>query len=350
MKKRLIKWYDEKKYNFPWRNCDNPYKTWISEVMLQQTQVKTVIPYFNKWMTKFPTIQDVSKSDIDTILKYWEGLGYYSRAHNIKKASDIICANLNGYIPKDEILKDIPGIGDYMYGAIMSIAFNKPIAAIDGNVKRVFSRLLCKNFTSSSDINDLKNHISNKMYKKRAGCFNQAIMDLGREICKPSSAICAECPLQKSCQAYKKDLVDRYPQKITKKAIPSFDVVVGFITNQNHDFLITKRPKNKMLGGLWELPGGKKEKGESLKNGLIRELKEEINVDINIDRKIGMIQHSYSHMNIKLHGYECKIKRGNIKKNECDDIKWISLNQINRYTFPKANHKLFSIIKEYYAN
>ena len=127
-------------------------------------------------------------------------------------------------------------------------------------------------------------------------------------------------------------------------------MVVGFIINQNHDFLITKRPKNKMLGGLWELPGGKKEKGESLKNGLIRELKEEINVDINIDRKIGMIQHSYSHMNITLHGYECKIKRGNIKKNECDDIKWISLNQINRYTFPKANHKLFSIIKDYYAN
>ena len=132
-----------------------------------------------------------------------------------------------------------------MYGAIMSIAFNKPIAAIDGNVKRVFSRLLCKNFTSSLDINDLKNYISNKMYKKRAGCFNQAIMDLGREICKPSSPICVECPLQKSCQAYKKDLVDRYPQKITKKAIPSFDVVVGFIINQFSD----------KIGWIGRLPG-----------------------------------------------------------------------------------------------
>ncbi len=232
----------------------------------------------------------------------------------------------------------------------MSIAFNKPYPAIDGNVKRVFSRLLCKNFQSSLEIKKLKDYILNKMYIKRAGCFNQAIMDLGREICKPSNPICIDCPLQKICGAYIRKIVYQYPQKTAKKVVPSFDIVVGFIINKNQNFLITKRPKNKMLGGLWELPGGKREKGESLKKGLIRELKEEINVDINIDRKIGTIQHSYSHMNINLHGYECKIKNGKLKKNECDDIKWIKMNQINHYSFPKANHKLFSIIKEYYAN
>ena len=350
MKIKLIKWYDKKQYNFPWRNCHDPYKTWISEVMLQQTQVKTVIPYFNRWMKRFPAISDVANADIDTILKYWEGLGYYSRAHNIKKASDIIHNDMGGSIPQDENLKDLPGIGDYMKGSILSIAFNKPYPAIDGNVKRVFSRLLCKNFNSSLDIEKLKDYILKKIHKKRPGCFNQAIMDLGREICKPSSPLCIDCPIQKNCMAYNKKIISQYPQKLIKKTVPSFDVVVGLIINRNKNFLITKRPKGKMLGGLWELPGGKREKGESLKNSLIRELKEEINIDINVDRKIGMIQHSYSHMNINLHGYECNIKKGKIKINDCDDAKWININQINHYAFPKANHKLFSIIKDYYAN
>tara|TARA_Y100001968_G_scaffold2015_1_gene1729 strand:- start:1269 stop:2321 length:1053 start_codon:yes stop_codon:yes gene_type:complete len=350
MKNKLLKWYDQNNYEFPWRNCNDPYKTWISEVMLQQTQVKTAKPYFDKWMLRFPTVIDVANSDIDIILKYWEGLGYYSRAHNIKKASDIICNTMNNKLPDNEKLKDLPGIGDYMYGAIMSIAFSKPLSAIDGNVKRVFSRLLCKNFESTQDIRELKEYIENKIHKKRPGCFNQAIMDLGREICKPSNPICIECPIKKICKAYNQKVIFDYPKKTIRKSVPSFDVVVGFITDKDKNFLITKRPKNKMLGGLWELPGGKREKGESLKNGLIRELKEEINVDVGVDRKIGMIQHSYSHMNIKLHGYECNIKKGAIKKNQCDDLKWINVSQINRYTFPKANHKLFSIIKDYYVS
>ena len=350
MKVKLLKWYDAKNYTFPWRNCNSPYKTWISEVMLQQTQVKTAIPYFNKWMDSFPNIQDVANAQIDTILKHWEGLGYYSRAHNIKKAAEIICNTMKGNFPSDKSLRSLPGIGDYMEGSIMSIAFNKPYPAIDGNVKRVFSRLLCENFNSSQEIKILKKYILSTIHKKRPGCFNQAIMDLGREICKPSSPLCDQCPINNNCIAYNSDLISKYPSKISKKQIPSFDVVVGFIINRNKKFLITKRPKNKMLGGLWELPGGKREKGESLKNSLVREMKEEINVDINIDRKIGMIQHSYSHMNIKLHGYVCNIKKGKIRKKECDDAKWININQIDDYTFPKASHKLFSIIKESYVN
>ena len=350
MKNRILKWYDKKNYQFPWRNCNDPYKTWISEVMLQQTQVKTVLPYFNKWINRFPTIKDVSNTNIDTILKYWEGLGYYSRAHNIKKASDLVCNNMEGQIPDNEKLKDLPGIGDYMYGSIISIAFNQPIPAIDGNVKRVFSRLLCKNFNTTKDIKALNKHISQKIHKKRPGCFNQAIMDLGREVCRPSNPICTECPMKKLCKAFRCGLINKFPLKVKKKKTPCFDVVVGFIINKDHNFLITKRPRNKMLGGLWELPGGKREKGESLKSGLTRELKEEINVDVGINRKIGMIQHSYSHMNIKLHGYECNIKKGKIKQKQCDDLKWININQINRYTFPKANHKLFSMIKDIYVS
>ena len=350
MKIQLIKWYDNNNYDFPWRNSNNPYETWISEVMLQQTQVKTAIPYFNKWMKRFPTIQDVAKTDIDIILKYWEGLGYYSRAHNIKKSAIIVCEEMKGQFPQNDSLRSLPGIGDYMQGSIMSIAFNKPYPAVDGNVKRVFSRLLCQNFNSIKEIKKLKIYILQKIHKTRPGCFNQALMDLGREICKPSSPLCNCCPIQNKCMAYSKNLTSAYPKKIIKKKRPSFDVVAGFIVNRKNNFLITKRPKNKMLGGLWELPGGKREKGESLKDSLKREIKEEINIEINVNQKIGMIQHSYSHMNINLHGFICDIKKGKIRKRECDDTKWINMKQIDNFSFPKASHKLFSIIKDDYVN
>ena len=349
MKIQLIKWYDKNNYDFPWRKSNNPYKIWISEVMLQQTQVTTVMPYYNRWMKKFPTIQDVAKADIDIILKYWEGLGYYSRAHNIKKTAIIICETMNGKLPKSNLLRTLPGIGDYMEGSIMSIAFSKPFPAIDGNVKRVFSRLLCENFNSAKEIKKLKKHIIKKMYKSRPGCFNQAIMDLGREICKPTNPLCSSCPVQNKCIAYHKNSTSLYPIKKIKKKCPSYDVVVGLIVNKKNNFLITKRPKNKMLGGLWELPGGKREKGESLKNTLIREIKEEINIDININQKIGVIQHSYSHMNIKLHGYVCDVRKGRIIKKECDDAKWINLKEIDNFSFPRASHKLFSLIKDNYV-
>ena len=220
MKIQLIKWYDKNNYDFPWRKSNNPYKIWISEVMLQQTQVTTVIPYYNRWMKKFPTIQDVAEADIDIILKYWEGLGYYSRAHNIKKTAIIICETMNGKLPKSNLLRTLPGIGDYMEGSIMSIAFSKPIPAIDGNVKRVFSRLLCENFNSTKEIKKLKKHIIKKMYKSRPGCFNQAIMDLGREICKPTNPLCNSCPVQNKCIAYHKNSTSLYPRKKIKKKMP----------------------------------------------------------------------------------------------------------------------------------
>jgi len=341
MKNKLLRWYDQNNYEFPWRNCNDPYKTWISEVMLQQTQVKTARPYFDKWMSHFPTVIDVANSDIDIILKYWEGLGYYSRAHNIKKASDIICNTMKSKLPNDERLKDLPGIGDYMYGAIMSIAFNRPLPAIDGNVKRVFSRLLCKNFESTQDIRELKEYIESKIHNKRPGCFNQAIMDLGREICKPQNPVCEKCPISKFCKAYKNNTISTYPIKKKLKKIPLFDVVVGYIQNQQEKFIITKRPKEKMLGGLWELPGGKRESGESLKSSLMREIKEELSINIKVDKKIGIIQHSYSHMKIKLHGYYCRVKSGKIKLNASDKLEWINFSDINKYSFPTASHKLF---------
>ena len=341
MNKCLIDWYDLNKKNMPWRKNKDPYRIWVSEVMLQQTQVATVIPYYNKWIKKFPSIKSVAQAKIDDVLKLWEGLGYYRRAHNIKKACETITKILNDKIPDNEKFKDLPGVGDYIYAAVMSIAFDKAVPVIDGNVKRVASRFWEINFLDARSIRDLKNKLLESISLDRPGCFNQAIMDLGREICKPKNPICNQCPISQFCQAFKNNTVSNYPIKKKVKNIPLFDVVVGYIQNQQKKFIITKRPKDKMLGGLWELPGGKRETGESLKSGLMREIKEELSIDIKINKKIGTIQHSYSHMKIKLHGYHCSVKSGKIKLNASKQLEWINFSDINKYSFPTASHKLF---------
>jgi len=341
MNKSLIDWYDLNKKSMPWRKNKDPYRIWISEVMLQQTQVSTVIPYYNKWMKRFPTIKSVSEAKVDDILKLWEGLGYYRRAHNIKKSCEIVVDDLKARLPNDEKFKDLPGVGDYIYAAVMSIAFNKAIPVIDGNVKRVCSRFWETDFSNTKSLKNLQSKLLKCISKDRPGCFNQALMDLGREICKPKNPICGKCPIISLCKAFKNNSISDYPIKKKVKNIPLFDVVVGYIENQQKKFIITKRPKDKMLGGLWELPGGKRESGESLKKGLVREIKEELSLNIKVDKKIGMIQHSYSHMKIKLHGYYCKVESGKIKLNASKQLEWINFSDINKYSFPMASHKLF---------
>jgi A/G-specific adenine glycosylase len=347
MKNNLIDWYDLSKKNMPWRINTDPYRVWVSEVMLQQTQVTTVIPYYNKWIKKFPSVKSISVAKIDDILKLWEGLGYYRRAHNIKKSCDIIMKDFGGVIPSNKKFKDLPGVGDYIYSAVMSIAFNKAFPVIDGNVKRVGSRLWETDFLDAKSIKVLKSKLLNEISADRPGCFNQAIMDLGREICKPHTPICNQCPVSMFCKAFKNKTVLDYPVKKKTKKVPVFDVVVACIQNHQEKFIITKRPKDKMLGGLWELPGGKREKGETLKNGLAREIREELSVDVKIDKKIGVIQHSYSHMKINLHGYYCRLNSDKIKLNASDRLEWIKFSDIDKFSFPIASHKLFKKMEKY---
>ena len=341
--KVLLNWYNANEYSMPWRENQDPYRIWISEVMLQQTQVKTVIPYYNRWMKKFPTITDVASCNINTLLKYWEGLGYYRRLHHIKNAADIVVNEYSGIMPKGDLLRSLPGIGDYIYSAISSIAYNEKTPVIDGNVKRVASRYWGKNFQSQSELKKLLVLLNKSIDKKKPGDFNQALMDLGREVCKPKQPLCNVCPIEKTCYAYTHNEVELFPVKIVKKNIPIYDVVVAYI-EENKKFIITKRPADKMLGGLWELPGGKREKGEKLEQALKREIQEELNISIGVRKKIGKVQHTYSHMKINLHGFKCKVKKGKIKCKQADDLRWINLNEIPNYAFPKANHKLFGIL------
>ena len=341
--RELSKWYSTQNHDFPWRENNTPYSIWISEIMLQQTQTLTATPYFLTWMKKFPTVNSVAIADIDDLLKSWEGLGYYQRAHNILSSAQSIMNQHNGFFPKkyDELI-ELKGIGDYTASAIMSIAYNKPYPAIDGNLKRVIARLY--------GVNDLKNiikkskeRVADLMTNQSPSIINQSLMDLGREICKPKKPKCADCPVKKFCIAFNNQLINKFSIKTKTKKIPTFDVSVGLIIKNNH-ILISKRKKNGLLGGLWELPGGKLIKNENFIDCLNRELKEELDITIKIIKTIGTIKHQYSHFKINMRGFKCKIKSGTPKPLASDSIKWINFNEIKNYAFPKATLKLFDII------
>ena len=340
---KLLKWYKKVNYDMPWRTNNNPYNIWISEIMLQQTQVNTVKKYFINWMKTFPSIEDVATSTNDQILKNWQGLGYYSRAHNIHKTAKYLVKYNNGEIPNSyDKLINLKGIGEYTAAAILSISYNKPYPAIDGNLKRIFSRLFMLN--NHQIENKIKNEVLKYFKDNNPGDINQALMDLGRTICKSKNPLCLQCPIKNICQSYKLNIVSQYPKKNEIKSKPLFDVVVGVIKKEDK-FIISKRKLTGLLAGLWELPGGKKHHIESNEECLKREVKEELGISIRVIEKFGKIQHHYSHFKINLIGYYCIHKHGIAQPISSDKIKWITYKEIDKYAFPQSTIKLFSLMK-----
>ena len=342
----LLDWYDANKKPMPWRDVDNIYYIWLSEIMLQQTQIKTVIPYYYKWLENFPTIQDVAMSKEEEILKIWEGLGYYSRALNFFHASKTIINKHNGVIPRsqDDFMK-LKGVGKYIDAAVRSIGYNDVVPTIDGNVNRVVSRLLCLNNPPQKEYNKIYNFLMNIINTDRPGDFNQALMDLGRDICKPKKPICNKCPISISCNAYNKKQISKYPVKIKPKKIPHYNIAVGVVWKDNN-ILIAKRKVGGLLGGLWEFPGGKLYKNESSAECVIREIYEETGVRVELKEFISTIKHKYSHFSISLDSFHCIYKNGDPKPKSATEIKWISPTEISKFPFPKANHKFMNKIPE----
>jgi len=298
---KLLNWYYKKNIIMPWRDDTNPYRIWISEIMLQQTQVKTVIPYYNKWMKQYPTIKKLSNASLDDLLYLWQGLGYYNRVQFIHKSARIIQNSFNGQIPNsyNDLIK-LNGIGDYTASAILSIAFNQYMVPVDGNIKRIISRVYTYN-NSSNKLDIYKEHAKKLINKDKIGDSVQALMDLGRIICKPNLPLCPLCPIHKYCLSYTHGIISQYPEKISRKKIPTYKVVVGYII-KNNKFLISKRPPKGLLSNLWELPGGKIKLKESKESCLKREIKEEVNITVKIIDKIGT---SSGFDRSELHPSEC---------------------------------------------
>ena len=341
---KLLKWYDDNKKSMPWRDDDDIYHIWLSEIMLQQTQIKTVIPYYYKWLRKFPTINDVARADEQEILKMWEGLGYYSRALNFLHACKTIESDYDGIIPKEnESFLKLKGVGQYIDAAVRSIGYNDIVPTIDGNVNRVMSRVLSLKTPPAKEYKKIYNFLMQSIDKKRPGDFNQALMDLGRDICKPKNPTCNICPITNFCSAYQNNQIHKYPIKIKLKKNPHFNIAVGVVWKDNN-ILIAKRKLGGLLGGLWEFPGGKLYDNESSEECVVREIYEEIGISVELKSFISTIKHQYSHFSISLDSFHCIYKDGKAHPKKSSEIKWISPKEIPKFPFPKANHKFIDKI------
>ena len=327
----------------PWRGSKDPYKIWISEIMLQQTRVEQARPYFERFMSLFPTVFDLARADQQQVLKAWEGLGYYSRARNLHAASKTIVEQYSGKLPEeyDEIIK-LKGIGPYTAAAIASIAFNKPNAVVDGNVIRVITRYfgIEDDIRSSRTIRQVQNHVNELISYEYPAAFNQGLMEIGSLVCKPTNPDCLNCPIQISCVATKMAKTDSIPYKSPTKKKPHKHIGVGIIEREDGKVLIALRPEDVMLGGLWEFPGGKQEDGEIIQQTIERELKEELGVEVHAYKEFMSLKHVYSHFSITLHAYNCTLISGEPKPKSSQEIRWVDISELEQYPFPKANKQL----------
>lgn len=344
----ILHWFAQHQRDLPWRRTYQPYHVWISEIMLQQTQVDRVIDYFNRWINRFPDIATLAEADEDELLHAWEGLGYYSRVRNVHKAAKQIIAD-HGELPTDyQALLDLPGIGPYTAGAIMSIAYNRDFPVVDANIERLFSRL----YDIASPIKSKENkafawHKAKHLLPcGKSRLFNQALMELGALVCLPKKPQCLSCPLSLHCLAYKNDTVHERPVLPQKKKTIFIEMSTGILIKDGK-VLIQKRQADDVWANLWEFPGGRLKEGESPEQTVVREFYEETELRIAPHTKVTSVNHSYLHYRVTLHGFLCTLSapnQGNPALHAAQQNNWVSWAELKDYAFPSGHRKLINYI------
>jgi A/G-specific adenine glycosylase len=338
IQKRLLHWYKKNKRDLPWRKTRDPYAIWVSEIMLQQTQVPTVVPYYKKFLKSFPTVHHLAKANLSKVLKVWEGLGYYSRARNLHRASQIVANHFNGRIPDNLTdLRTLPGIGRYTAGAILSIAFNKEAPILDGNVKRVLSRLFAVDGNPvRGETEVLLWHLSESLLPKgHASSFNQGLMDLGATICTPKEPQCSQCPLRDLCKGKASGNPERFPTRTLKKKIPQIEAVSAVI-QEGGKVLLQQRPPEGFLGGLWEFPNWKIEGKRRLRPRLRlrNDIKKKTGMNVEVKELMGVFHQTYSHFKLDLHVFHCQFLDRREKG------KWIPIKNLPLFPMSRIHRKI----------
>ena len=347
LRQSLLTWYARNGRDLPWRRSRNPYFIWVSEIMLQQTQVKTVISYYERWLEQFPTIASLAAADQQQVLKVWQGLGYYARARNLHQAAQAIAQHYDGQFPTElEQVLSLPGIGQTTAGGILSAAFNQPLAILDGNVKRVLARLLGLSIPSKKALAQLWQWSTALVDPVNPRDFNQALMDLGATVCTPKNPTCPACPWITHCRAYNLNMQNELPLSERRPLVPHKKIGVAVIWNDQQQILIDRRRQEGLLGGLWEFPGGKIEPGETVEECIRREIQEELGIEIAVGDRLITVDHAYTHFRVTLNVHHCRHLSGEPQPLECDEVRWVTLNDLDQYPFPKANLKIIEALKK----
>jgi A/G-specific adenine glycosylase len=346
---RLLAWYQVHQRDLPWRHTTDPYAIWVAEIMLQQTRVETVLAYYSRFLGRFPTLESLAATSLDDVLKAWEGLGYYARARNLHAAAQTVVHQLGGSLPSSpDELRLLPGVGPYTAAAIASIAFGQDAVALDGNLYRV----LCRLFAVDDDPGRpntqrcLEDLATTMLPPGRAAEFNQALMDLGATICVALSPRCLLCPLSDECRARQEGIQNALPIRATRTHSLHRDVTAGVIWNDRQHLLITQRPLDGLLGGLWEFPGGKVRPGENLTECLRREIEEELGIEIRIGNLLCTIEHAFTHFHMTLYAFDCLYLRGTPQCLGCKDWRWVTLEQLDAFAFPIADQRIIALLRE----
>ncbi len=365
LRRQLLEWFRSNgRRSIPWKlrpdgtrpesgEFLDPYGIWVAEVMLQQTQLKTVLPFWNTWITALPKLVDLANAKQQDVLLLWQGLGYYSRARRIHQTSKILFNLLGSKLSLDPQawIKDLngwialPGIGRSTAGSIISSAFDLPEPILDVNVRRVISRLISRKVIPDRDLWILSEQLLDRNNPRD---FNQALMDLGALICTPKKPSCNVCPLQKHCIAFTLDteLVHLFFKPVNKK-IPLEVIGVGIVLSKDGKVLIDQRLNDGLLGGMWEFPGGKQEPGELIEVTIARELMEELGIEIEVGPHLITFDHSYSHKKLKFVVHLCFLLSGEPQPIACQEVRWIYTEAFEKYPFPAANAKMISALIKY---
>ncbi|MDY6836969.1 MAG: A/G-specific adenine glycosylase [Thermodesulfobacteriota bacterium] len=344
----ILSWYAHHQRDLPWRKTRDPYHIWVSEVMLQQTQVETVIPYYNRFLSQFPTVVALAEAPLDDVLKAWENMGYYARARNLHAAAKRVLNRFKGEIPQTrEGLMSLPGIGPYTASAILSIAFDNPLPAVDANARRVIARLFVVDEPLGRGVTtgfvwDLAKQL---MPRERAGDFNQGLMDLGATLCTFQKPKCTRCPVRTLCKAYRNGLQEVLPLTKKRGPIPHHHWTAGIITDQDGRVLITQRPNKGLLGGLWKFPGGRQLPGEGLKTCVKREIQAEVDIAVRVGKGVAQIKHVYTHFRITLHAFHCVHRDGTPSALGCRDWRWTATTGFDDFAFSKADRKIIQALR-----
>lgn len=339
MRQRLLRWYDRNRRDLPWRRTPDPYHIWVSEIMLQQTRVQAVIPYYERFLRRFPTVHSLAAAKEEDLLASWSGLGYYSRARNLQKAARAILREHGGCFPRD--LSDalaLPGIGRYTAAAVLSIAYDEPLAVLDGNVARVLARLfaLAVDARAAKGQALLLHRAEALLSRRRPGDFNQALMELGATVCLPRQPRCRACPLVGSCLAYARDDVARFPSGRPKAKPVLRRFVAALIQNQAGRLLLVRRPRSaNWLGGFWELPMWEQSAGSpSSHDGPLPPS------PFVLERELGVVRHTITDNQLRVEVFAASL-RG---RRPPPRGKWIARERLGRHAITTITRKALALL------